>query len=72
MQQIWLALIFGLMLGWVIEWIIDRQYWRKRMAALRQENDQLRRQLAATATAMAVAPAPATLADCRRRGRPRS
>lgn len=55
MQQIWLALIFGLMLGWVIEWVIDWQVWRKRMAALHQENEQLRRQLAATATAVTPA-----------------
>jgi hypothetical protein len=46
MQQVWLALIGGLILGWLIEWIIDWQFWRRNVAELRQENLDLRRQLA--------------------------
>ena len=45
MQQIWLALIGGLILGWLIEWMIDWWFWRRNLAELRQENQELRRQL---------------------------
>ena len=45
MQQVWLALIGGLILGWLIEWIIDWQFWRRNIAELREENRGLRRQL---------------------------
>jgi hypothetical protein len=44
-QQIWLALIGGLILGWLIEWAIDWWFWRRNLAELRQENQELRRQL---------------------------
>ena len=44
-QQIWLALIGGLILGWLIEWVIDWWFWRRNVAELRQENQELRRQL---------------------------
>lgn len=47
MQQVWLALIIGLIIGWLIEWLIDWRYWRKNAAALRAENAELRRRLAA-------------------------
>ncbi|MCS6825358.1 MAG: hypothetical protein NZ553_01960 [Caldilinea sp.] len=45
MQDIWIAFFIGLMLGWIIEWLIDWRFWRPHMTALRQENEQLRRQL---------------------------
>ncbi len=45
MQQIWLALLGGLILGWLIEWLIDWWFWRRNVAQLRQENQQLRQQL---------------------------
>ena len=45
MQQIWFALIGGLILGWLIEWLIDWWFWRRSVTQLRQENQQLRRQL---------------------------
>ena len=45
MQQIWLALIGGLILGWLIEWMIDWWFWRRNLAELRRENQELRRQL---------------------------
>ena len=45
MQQVWLALIGGLILGWLIEWMIDWWFWRRNLADLRQENQDLRRQL---------------------------
>ncbi|GIV71274.1 hypothetical protein [Caldilinea sp.] len=45
MQDIWIAFFIGLMLGWIIEWLIDWRYWRPLVTALRQENEQLRRQL---------------------------
>ncbi len=62
MQQIWLALIIGLILGWIIEWLIDWRYWRRSIAALRAENAELRRQLAAYAAAPAAIP-PASSAE---------
>lgn len=60
MQQVWLALIGGLILGWLIEWIIDWQFWRRNVAELRAENQALRRQLeAAQAELAALQPPPA-------------
>lgn len=47
MQDVLIALFVGLILGWIIEWLIDWRYWRPTVAALRQENAQLRRQLEA-------------------------
>jgi hypothetical protein len=44
-QLIWLALIGGLILGWLIEWVIDWWFWRRNLTELRQENQELRRQL---------------------------
>lgn len=44
-QQIWMALIGGLILGWLIEWVIDWWFWRRTLAGLRQENHELRQQL---------------------------
>lgn len=45
MQDVLVALLIGLILGWLIEWLIDWRYWRPTVAALRQENEHLRRQL---------------------------
>ncbi len=63
MQQIWLALIIGLILGWIIEWLIDWRYWRKSIAALRAENAELRRQLAAYAAALPASNSPIISSD---------
>lgn len=63
MQQVWLALIGGLILGWLIEWIIDWQFWRRNLDELRTENQVLHRrlseaqaQLAALSSAQPVSP----------------
>jgi hypothetical protein len=63
MQQIWLALIIGLIIGWIIEWLIDWRYWRKSIAALRAENAELRRQLAASAVAESAPNPPVSPSD---------
>lgn len=47
MQDFFVALFIGLIVGWLIEWLIDWRVWRPQFAALRQENAELRRQLAA-------------------------
>lgn len=47
MQDFFVALFIGLILGWLIEWLIDWRIWRPQLAALRQENADLRRQIAA-------------------------
>jgi predicted negative regulator of RcsB-dependent stress response len=47
MQDFLVALFIGLILGWLIEWVIDWRYWRPTVTALRQENAQLRQQMAA-------------------------
>jgi hypothetical protein len=59
MQQVWLALIVGLFLGWLIEWIVDWQFWRKTNHSLREENAQLRIDLAKAQVAVAAKVAPA-------------
>ena len=64
MQQVWLALIGGLILGWLIEWIVDWQFWRRNLNVLREENEALHRQLAeAQAQLDAMQPAPAAPTD---------
>lgn len=57
MQQVWLALIGGLILGWLIEWIVDWQFWRRNLNELREENQALRRQLAEAQSQLATAQA---------------
>jgi hypothetical protein len=54
MQQVWLALIGGLILGWLIEWIIDWQFWRRNIAELRKENQALRQRLDETQAQLAA------------------
>ena len=59
MQDFLIALLIGFIFGWLLEWLIDWQYWRSTVRALRQENEQLRRQLqgdAATAEPPVQAP----------------
>lgn len=46
MQDFFVALFIGLILGWLIEWLIDWRVWRPQITALRQENAELRKQLA--------------------------
>jgi hypothetical protein len=58
MQQVWLALIGGLVLGWLIEWIIDWQFWRRNLNVLREENQALQRQLAEAHAQLAATQAP--------------
>lgn len=60
MQDFFVALFIGLILGWLIEWLIDWRVWRPQVAALRQENTELRRQLAALTTPDPASPADAT------------
>jgi len=50
--------ILGLLIGWIIEWIIDWLYWRRRYAALQQENRDLKNQIAALETAQKKKPSP--------------
>ncbi|HAV75907.1 MAG TPA: hypothetical protein DCX53_00990 [Anaerolineae bacterium] len=38
--------ILGLLFGWLIEWIIDWFYWRKKYQQVRQENENLKQQVA--------------------------
>ena len=56
MQDFFVALFIGLILGWLIEWLIDWRVWRPQMAALRQENAELRRQLAAQSALNSTSP----------------
>jgi hypothetical protein len=56
MQQVWLALLGGLILGWLIEWIIDWQFWRRNVAELREENQALRKQLTDAQAQLAALP----------------
>jgi hypothetical protein len=58
MQQVWLALIGGIILGWLIEWVIDWQFWRRNLAELRQENQALRRQLSEAQAQLAALQTP--------------
>jgi hypothetical protein len=60
MQQVWLALIGGLILGWLIEWIVDWKFWRRNLGDLREENQALRRQLADAQAQFAAMQAPPT------------
>ncbi len=32
-MQIWVALVGGLIIGWVAEWVIDWLYWRRGVEA---------------------------------------
>ena len=56
MQDFFVALLIGLILGWLIEWLIDWRVWRPQLAALRQENAELRAQIAALAQSEPVTP----------------
>jgi hypothetical protein len=56
MQDFFVALFIGLILGWLIEWLIDWRVWRPQMAALRQENAELRKQLAAQSAPTPTSP----------------
>jgi len=38
--------VLGLLVGWLIEWIIDYFFWRRNCQSLRAENIELRRRLA--------------------------
>lgn len=60
MQQVWLALIGGLVLGWLIEWIVDWKFWRRNLDELRKENQALRRQLSDAQAQLAAIQAPPT------------
>lgn len=69
MQDISIALLVGLILGWIIEWLIDWSYWRPTVAALRQENAQLRHQLDACIEADDSQPSKMSTALAKSRGR---
>lgn len=68
MQDFFVALIIGLILGWLIEWLIDWRVWRPQLAALRQENAELRQQLAALTTSDAASPADVTSSTATTKG----
>jgi hypothetical protein len=48
-MEIWVALIGGLILGWVAEWLVDWFYWRRGVEAFYATEAELRRQVASLA-----------------------
>jgi len=36
--------VLGILIGWLIEWVIDRFYWRGRIQALAEENERLQKE----------------------------
>ena len=50
--------ILGLFFGWLIEWIIDFMYWRKRYKQIEQENADLKEQIATLQAEKATSPKP--------------
>lgn len=44
----WLSFFIGVLVGWIIEWLIDLFYWRRKWRALLEENSLLRARLDAT------------------------
>jgi len=63
MQDLIVALFIGLILGWLIEWLVDWRFWRPQVTALRQENAELQRQLAAYMSSDSAPVATAPTAD---------
>ena len=41
----WLVFVFGVLVGWIIEWSIDLFFWRRRTRALAQSNAELESEL---------------------------
>jgi predicted flap endonuclease-1-like 5' DNA nuclease len=41
----WPSFIFGALVGWIVEWLLDIFCWRRRCRRLQSENDTLRSQL---------------------------
>lgn len=48
-MEIWVALVGGLILGWVAEWVVDWLYWRRGVEAFYATEAELRRQVASLA-----------------------
>ena len=48
-MEIWVALVGGLILGWVAEWVVDGFYWRRGVEAFYATEAELRRQVASLA-----------------------
>jgi hypothetical protein len=44
-MEIWVALVGGLILGWLAEWVIDWFYWRRGVEAFYATEAELRRQV---------------------------
>ena len=44
-MEIWVALVGGLILGWVAEWVVDWFYWRRGVEAFYATERELRRQV---------------------------
>ncbi len=44
-MDIWIALIAGIIIGWLAEWIIDWYFWRRGIEAFYATEADLRRQL---------------------------
>jgi len=40
-----ILIVFGLLIGWLVEWGIDWYYWRRRIRTLENENIELKAQL---------------------------
>ncbi|MBN1659043.1 MAG: hypothetical protein JXA93_11600 [Anaerolineae bacterium] len=41
----WLSFFIGVLVGWIVEWIIDFFYWRRRYQVLERENEALHSRL---------------------------
>ncbi len=47
-MTVWIALVGGIVLGWLVEWIIDWTYWRRGVESFYATEQELRRELEAT------------------------
>ena len=48
-MEIWVALLGGVIIGWVAEWVIDWYYWRRGVEAFYASEAELRRQVSSLA-----------------------
>lgn len=51
----WILLVFGFLLGFVVEWLIELWFWRGKQIARQQEAEALRSKLSAQAAELAAA-----------------
>lgn len=45
-MDVWIALVAGIAIGWLIEWVIDWQYWRRGLSGFYQTEAELRHAIA--------------------------